>query len=302
MKQGSRRMKVLLEFGVRHGVCLLLPYLLLSGCSDDPTAPELTRETEHFHFVAEAGNATEAELEQGVQLAETLRAAIVGILGAERASGRTITVELNGPVGPCTENRVDEQGRILLCRASAQEGGYYAVFAHELTHALRYEYWGRYGTWAWPSFGYFEDGFAEFVAVSVDPDKTGFPFYGYPEDVVAGYWVVSGQAIPNEILRPRNQEINSPCQFQAYPQRASWFRYIDETFGRAAVLAVAYSDAEVTSTVALSLLGVGLAEVDSGWEQWVSARYAAIADADGIAQQYRRRVPSSSVCVEGVDY
>jgi hypothetical protein len=72
-------------------------------------------------------------------------------------------------------------------------------------------------------------------------------------------------------------------------------RIIDETYGRAAVLEIAYSEVEVTSDVAQGMLGSSLAEVDAAWEQWVSARYAATLDADALAQAYRRkRIASGS--------
>jgi hypothetical protein len=287
------------NFAILSRITPLLLCLLLHGCGHEPTAPDPRLESEHFLFIAEAGDATQAEMEDGIQRAEAHFAAIAGIIGAERVPSRTITVVLRGS---CDGMRVDEEGRMLLCRYSAALGGYYGALAHELTHAMRYDFWAQHGTWSWPSFGFFEEGFAEFVALLVDPDKLGSPFFGYPEDVVAGYWVVTGQAIPNDILRPRNQELNDPCTNQAYPQRASWFHYIDDTYGRAAVLAVAYSQVEVTSEVAETLLGVGLAQVDSGWEQWVSARYDAIPNADSLAQAYRRWVPESTVCVAGVDY
>jgi uncharacterized protein len=79
-------------------------------------------------------------------------------------------------------------------------------------------------------------------------------------------------------------------------------RIIDETYGRAAVLEIAYSEVEVTSDVAQGMLGSSLAEVDAAWEQWVSARYAATLDADALAQAYRERIAGARICVAGVDY
>ena len=85
-------------------------------------------------------------------------------------------------------------------------------------------------------------------------------------------------------------------------ERASWFRYIDESYGRSAVLAIAYSEVEVNTTITRALLGVSLAEIDRGWEKWASERYNATPDADRVAQAYRRWVPESVVCHPGVDY
>lgn len=290
------------SFFTTRGIFPVLLALPFSACGGDTTGPEPEFRSEHFLFVDQAGDATHWEIEEGMRKAEAHHTAIAAILGRNRIRARTITVMLGGSVGTCSQTRVDEEGRILLCRHPPRFGGYYGALAHELTHAMRYDFWIQHSTWRWPSFGFYEDGFAEFVALLVDPAKTGFPFFGYPVDLVAGYWVVSGQAVPHDILRPRNQELNDPCQNQAYTQRASWFRYIDETYGRSAVLSLAYSEVEITTDVAETVLGIGLGELDSDWMQWATARYEAIPRADSLARAYRRWVPESAVCLAGVDF
>ena len=101
---------------------------------------------------------------------------------------------------------------------------------------------------------------------------------------------------------PIYHELNGPCEWQAYPERASWFRFVDEVFGRAAVLEIAYSEVETSSEMIEGVLGTALEQVDADWEQWLLARYAAIQGADGIAQAYRDRFSGEHTCVAGVDY
>jgi len=282
---------------------LALVALPLWACGErDPTDPneyELRWESAHLVLLAHEGAVTTAEADAIMAYGESVFDPIAAFLGGDRVPNRKIEVLL---MGSGADRRVNEFGRIVLHRKPALEGGYLDGLAHELTHALRYDYWQQYGTWRWASFGFFEEGIAELVAVTVDPDKPGFPFYGYPEDVVAGYWVTSGRAIPHDILRPRNQELNQPCDHQAYPQRASWFRYIDETYGRTVTLAIAYLPVEVTDAVTLGLIDRSLSELDAEWAEWITARYSAIPNADSLAQAYRQWVPERTVCVAGTDY
>ena len=287
----------------RIATALALVALPLWGCAErdpaDPNAFELRWESEHLVLLAHEGAATTADAEAILAYGESVFDPIASFLGTARVPNRKVEVLL---MGAGADRFVDGDGRIVLHRKPAPQGGYFDGFAHELTHALRYDYWQQYGTWVWPSFGFFEDGVAELVAVTVDPDKPGFPFFGFAEDVVAGYWVTSGQAIPHAILRPRNQELNQPCDHQAYTQRASWFRYIDETYGRATTLALAYAPVEVSDSVTQDLIERSLSQLDAEWEAWITARYAAIPNADSLALAYRAWVPESRVCVAGEDY
>jgi hypothetical protein len=282
----------------------LVAGIALLACGGDtattgPTVTWLDLESTHFIVRANAANTATAEMEAVRDAAETQFQSISAFVGAERTPDRIILILLDATG---SGSRVQGDGSILLGHGSDARGRYLEALSHELTHAFRYEFWNQFRTWNWPSFGFYEEGFAEFVGLEVDPGKSGFPFFGYPEDVVAGHWVVSGEGVPVGILRPRNQELNTPCEFQTYPVRASWYRHIDETYGRAAVLEVAYSEVEVTSEVTQGLLGASLVELDAAWEQWVSARYAAIPDADALAQAYRQRIAGARICLAGVHY
>jgi hypothetical protein len=83
---------------------------------------------------------------------------------------------------------------------------------------------------------------------------------------------------------------------------AVWFRYIDETCGRATTPTMAYSPVEVTDAVTRGLVDRTLSELDAEWEEWITARYSAISNADSLALAYRAWVPETAVCVAGRDY
>lgn len=278
--------------------------LTLAACGDEttpsgPTVDWVDLASPHFIVRANPANTAAAEMEAVRDAAEAHFRGISAIVGAERTPARIIVILLDA-----TRNgsRLQADGTILLGHGSDTRGRYLDALAHEITHAFRHEFFDQFRTWEWASFGFYEEGFASFVATEVDPGADGFPFFGFPEEVVVGQWVVSGEGVPPGVLRPRNQELNSQCEFQVYPMRASWYRYVDETYGRATVLAMAYSEVEVTTEVAQSLLGVSLEDLDAAWEQWVSDRYAAMPDAAALAQAYRERIAGVYVCVAGVDY
>jgi hypothetical protein len=124
--------------------------------------------------------------------------------------------------------------------------------------------------------------------------------------VVAGHWIASGRDIPMSDLRERHAELTTRCSAQAFSQRASWFRYLEQEFGRDGALEVAYMDVVPTSQAIEQLLGVGYDSLDARWRLWAGKRYAGIADADELAGEYMRRLTVSDlrlrVCRSGVDY
>ena len=280
----------------------LLVFGFYPGCADDAVSPsvQLRLESEHFIFESTTEKASEGEMSEGIVLAEELFEKVSAFLGPDHTPSDRIRVMLEGDFG--TQGAYVDFDGIHLFRHPPTDGGYWAVFAHEIVHAFGVPWFIAHAAWDWPTYRFFDEGFAEYVAAEVDPDRRGFPFYGYPEDVVVGGWVVSGTAIPPATLRERHEQFNTRCDLQAYTERASWFRYLDESFGRAAVLQVVYPEMEPTSALVEGVVGVGLDEVDSAWEAWIRDRYASYPSAEAIAQAFRDRTRWYQTCLTGVDF
>jgi len=284
----------------------VLPACFLIAACGNSTEPEpvtsLTRSSEHFEFLSNTARATEAEMDFGIQEAEAHWTAISALVGPERTPSAKITVVLDGDFNSDRPGAyVDDRGRVHVTRYREDLGGYFGPLAHEVAHAMRYSYWHRFQAGTWENFGYIEEGFAEYAAILADPDKAGFPFYGYDPDAITGQRLIRGEGIPQQVMREQH-DLNTPCQWQTYPLRASWFRYVEEQYGREAVLSIAYSEVETTDERIEALLGATLEQVDAAWEAWQLARYAAILNPDAIAEPYFQKFENEPICEAGVDW
>jgi hypothetical protein len=295
---GAVAKKGTMNMQMRRRVRLGIPsaVLVVWACAGtvDPPAP-LQMTSEHFLFSATASLSDSVEMREGIARAEALYAAIATVVRPAITPASRVSVRLEGDFtdrGPY----VSTDGTIHLYRYSEAEGGYWALLAHEMVHAVDIERAVSIDAGAWPWFGFINEGWAEYLAQLVDPDKKGFPFYGFPEDVVAGFWVTSGIFVAMDVLRWRHVELNQPCEHQAYPERASWFRHVDEAFGRDAALALAYPPTEPTAAYVESILGYPVEAVDRQWRTWLTTRYAAAPGAPLQAQAYRVRTSFYQPC------
>lgn len=284
---------------------VLVAALALGACGSstepEPSVP-LSRSSAHFDFESTTAEATAAEMDAGIGLAELLYDDIANLVGPNQLPGRRITVILEGDFrSDRSGGYIDEAGNVHLSRYRGDLGGYFGSLAHEIAHAFRYTYWHRFNVGPWENFGFIEEGFAEFVAQQIYPEKRGFPFYGHPEDAVVGHMLLRGDAIPFQVMRDRH-ELNTTCEWQTYPLRASWFRYVDQAYGRAAVLAIAYAEVETTNAMIQGVLGVPVSQVDADWDQWLRARYAALPGADAEAAAYLARFGGQHMCRAGVEF
>lgn len=268
---------------------MLLLCLALTGCAEP-----LERSSEHFRFVANTRTSTPAEMEVGIERAEAFYAASAAIIPPSISLTPVLEVRLNGDVRSQSPY-IDADGTIQLYRYSAEEEGYWALLAHEIVHAIAFDHAVEAGALEWAALGFYNEAWAEYVAQLVDPEKTGFPLYGFDDEVVVGHWVMHG-GLTLAMLRGSHWELNERCQHQAYPMRASWFRYVDETYGRQAALNVIYAGQEMTPPVVEAALGQSLAAVDEGWRAWVRARYVGHPGADAQAAAYRARIDFYEPC------
>ncbi|HEY7883986.1 MAG TPA: hypothetical protein VIC08_03465 [Cellvibrionaceae bacterium] len=272
----------------------LLLCLTLNGCHF--FAEPLEASSEHFHIVADTYTSSEAEMQSLLEQGEAFHAGIAAIYPLDIPLDPVIEVRLNGDARGKTPF-VDGEGTIHLWRYLPEEGGYGAIFAHEIAHAIAFDYWVEAGALEWPDLGFYNEGWAEYAALMVDSGKTGFPLYGFDEDVVAGHWVEHG-GLSLAALRTAHEALNQRCEFQAYLMRASWFRYIDEIFGRKVLQNLVAAREGLTPDAVEAVLGESLDKVDANWRSWVSARYAAHPNADAEAAAYRARIGGYVPCVE----
>ena len=185
---------------------------------------------------------------------------------------------------------------IDLFRYSTSENGYLSLLAHELVHAFHEDYYIQYDPYRWEIYPYIDEGFSEYIAQLVDTSKTGFPWYGFNEYAVVGNLVLSENYIPQHVLRDQHFEINDQCNIQAYTQRSSWMRYIDETCGRETLLLLYYPEVEPTNDFFIDTLGVDLAIVDTAWASWVVEKYNNTPHASEIAETFRERTSWYAYC------
>lgn len=107
----------------------------LTSCSI--FAEPLEVSSEHFHIVADSSTSSKAEMQALLDQGEAFHAAIVAISPPDMRPDPILEVRLNGRLRKQTPF-VDGEGIVHLWRYSPEEGGYGAMFAHEIAlHRVR---------------------------------------------------------------------------------------------------------------------------------------------------------------------
>jgi hypothetical protein len=242
-------------------------------------------ETDHLYIEWVEG--TRPELVDAARSeGERFHAAIARMLG--HAPEHKIIVMLQGPSeqadGRREAPRVDPFGRIVLYSFDPSGYSYFGALAHEMVHAFRYD--RRYGA-DW----FFEEGFAEMVALRVDSSLAGFPWFDFPVDVVAGQWIALGEDIPLGVLRERHDELNMPCRAQSYGLRSSFFDYLGRTYGDETVVAMANREKAGALDDYPQFFGKDFAALVAEWREALMTSYRAIDGAGEAARRYRTESP-----------
>ncbi|MCB9662814.1 MAG: hypothetical protein H6732_01785 [Alphaproteobacteria bacterium] len=253
-------------------------------------------QTDRLHVVGNGLTSSEEEVQTLLEVGEDLLTAIAALHPADVALDDEVRVELHGWFR-WTSPYVDDEGTVHLWRFSESEGGYRAMYAHELVHAIAYDALVAPALDRSAFAGFYLEGWAEYVALLVDPGKTGFSLFGFDEDVVVGHWLTQGGPTL-AAYRERHEELNLRCQGQAYILRASWFRYVDEVLGREVVLDLAAAREGLDPDAVERMLGAPLEEVDADWEAWARARYDAHPDAEAQAAAYEGRMGWYEPCLD----
>jgi hypothetical protein len=242
-------------------------------------------ETEHL--IVEWVEGTRPELvDMAKHEGERFHAAIAAMLG--EVPERKLTVLLQGPSeqpnGERKAPRVDAFGRILLYSFDPSGLSYFSALAHEMVHAMRIE--RRLGA-EW----FFEEGFAELVALRVDASLAGFPWFDYPVDLVAGQWIASGEDMPLAAMRDRHRELNMRCRAQTYSLRSSFFDYLGRTYGDSSLVAMAAQDRAGDLDDYPRFLGKDFDALAAEWREALMAAYGEIPDAAEQARRFRSESP-----------
>jgi hypothetical protein len=277
-----------------------------------PEGFEHRRESSHFVFVWRQADTTPEEIEAAVALAEDLFARIAAVLGPARIPSKKLIVTFEGdwrpiprlPTEPPRYPYVDAWGRIHLFRFPGVGGGYLGKLGHEMVHAFRME-------WRWnrrrppgQAFWFVEEGFAEWVALHVEPHSLAFPYYGFPLQVVAGQWLMNHEAPPLRTLVEQHGRLNWLCLPQAYSLRGSFFHYLHDTFGKDALLQLAYSEEELTMALFSKVFGRDFEVLEQDWREQTLTALAATAQGAQLARDYRAQTPVQFmyICQAGQDY
>ena len=264
--------------------------LLLVACATTALAQEsgykYFAETEHLRFAWDDTVASGEGIEVMKRDGEKYYAAIKKML--VEVDNKKITVLLEGPAerpdGSWGYPRVDSFGRVHLYRFGPTWHDYQGAFAHEMVHAMRF--------WRMPHYDwFFEEGLAEFISLRIDESLRGFPWYGYPVDLVAGQWIVRNEAILLKVVKEEHKRVNLPCKAQTYSMRSAFFDYLGRQYGDHAILDMARQDRAGLYEDYQKYLGNLVQPLAIEWRAAVMDSYAKIPNADSLATVYRTQTP-----------
>jgi hypothetical protein len=291
----------------QHGASRSAPALQHTQ-GEIPEGFDHRRESSHFVFVWRQAETTPEEIDAAVTLAEQLFARVSVALGPEHVPSKKLIVTFEGNWRSLTEPPrypyVDALGRIHLFRFPGLGGGYLGKLGHEMVHAFRME-------WRWnrrrppgQAFGFVEEGFAEWMATHVESHSLAFPYYGFPIHVVAGQWLLNHEAPPLRTLLERHGWLNRLCLPQSYSLRGSFLHYLHATFGKDALLQLAYSEEELTTALFTTVFGREFDALEQDWREQTITTFAATAQGAQLARDYCAKTPVQHlyICQAGQDY
>ena len=82
--------------------------------------------------------------------------------------------------------------------------GYLGPLGRKVVHAFRREWRENRQRRRGLAWSFVEEGFAELMAMRLEPDAVCFPTYGFPLEVVIGQWLVNQEAPPLRTLVVKN--------------------------------------------------------------------------------------------------
>ncbi len=243
----------------------------------------------HFLIRWRAPAAREQEVQVLEQKAEAAYARYAELLGAARMPREPVTLRLSGKARATDFPYVDSvTGEVVLFRDGAR--GYDAALAHELVHAIRWKLWTEPQRQT-DAFLFFEEGFAELLAMEAGFPSTGFPTYGYPVSIAAGAYLRAGEDLPIPDLIRSHKRLNLDCMAQAYALRISFMGWLREKVGLERLIELAYAPEMLTPELVEKKLGMSLEAMQSEWRPWALAQLEQHKDAEAQAKAFRTKTP-----------
>ncbi|MDA8020465.1 MAG: hypothetical protein MPN21_23755 [Thermoanaerobaculia bacterium] len=265
-----------------------------------PALAESKNRIETENLIVEWIDGASADAIAAAQLeGEKFFAAVGEMLGHE--PHHKITILLRGPAeqpdGSWGYPHVDSTGRVHLFRFGPTHHSYLSSLAHELVHVFRIH---RRSNADW----FFEEGFAEFVALHVDPSLCGFPWYEFPVALAAGQWFARDEAIPLTVLRQQHRRLNLPCKAQSYTLRSSFFYFLGQRYGDDLVLQMAQQSRAGALEDYRRFFGTDFEALLGEWQESLVSEYRATEDAEEQARRYRQETPIQymEICQSGTQF
>jgi len=257
------------------------------------------RQGTHFVYQWNSGETTEAEIDEAAILAEDVYQKLTRVFGKQYMPSAKLIITfggegLNRKTGKKRTPNVDFQGRTHLYRFDM--GGYLTPLPHELVHAV------RVGRVNWQ--GFFEEGIASGIAYHLYPERKGFPRFGFSLDLIAGYWLNSGKAIPMRTMLNQHRRLNLKCQLQTYVLREDFFNYLINQHGLNNLVNLAYSELLGSDEGYTKHFGKSLETLAEKWEADLAKRFKKIDQADALVSDYFQNTSAKyiPVCEAGADY
>jgi hypothetical protein len=200
---------------------------------------------------------------------------------------------------------VDSKATIRLYSFPGPGAAFLQGLPHELVHAFRNDlrkYHESVDDYL-KGYGFIEEGFAEFVTTTVEPSNQSFPRYGFPLEIVVGYWFSNNTEIPLDVLF-NHHEMNPSCIAQAYPLRASFFEYLYHAYGREKVFSLAYYAKPYSINVFDEIFNKSFEVLNEEWKSWAQMKFVSFKNNDSVLKFYAEKtyIKYFPVCSKGKDW
>ncbi len=88
----------------------------------------------------------------------------------------------------------------------------------------------------------------------------------------------------------RHGRLNLHCLPQSYSLRGSFFHYLHDTFGKDALLQLAYSEEELTTALFHTVFGREFDALEQAWREQTVTAFSATAQVSQLARDYREQI------------